>query len=174
MKRIAVLITLILLGTCHWVKAQDSINWISIEEVEAAVAKDPKPVFIDVYTDWCGYCKRMDKSTFKDPKFVEYINSTYHAVKLNGEEKDTLNYRGKSFKFVPRGRRGYNELPAGFLQGRLSYPTYVILGPDLTPLQSFKGYRTTDEFLPIIVFLGEEIYKDTKWDDFLETWEGKK
>lgn len=173
MKKLQLLSVFIFMLMMTAVKAQKSIDWISIEELEAVVAKDPKPVFIDVYTDWCGWCKRMDKSTFIDPGFVEYVNKNYYAVKLDGEEKKTLSYRGETFKFIDSGRRGYNELAAGFLQNILSYPTYVILDKELTPLQSFKGYRTAKEFLPIIVFLGEEHYKDTKWEEFLASWQTK-
>ena len=153
--------------------AQDSINWISIDQLEDAIAKEPRPVFIDVYTSWCGWCKRMDKTTFIDAKIVAYINANYYAVKLDGEDKNTITYRGQEFKFVANGRRGYNELAAGFLQGQLSYPSYVFMNSDYGLLQVIKGYRTQEELLPILTFLGKKIYEQQDWDTFMSTWDGE-
>ena len=52
------------------VLSQDKINWMSFEEAIARSKEDPKHIFVDVYTDWCGWCKKMDASTFVDPVIV--------------------------------------------------------------------------------------------------------
>ena len=59
------------------------INWISLEEVVEFQKTEPKNVIIDVYTNWCGPCKLMDKNTFSNPEIVSYINKNYYAVKFN-------------------------------------------------------------------------------------------
>ena len=71
------------------------INWISIEEAEIANKKEPRKVFIDVYTDWCGWCKKMDASTFEDPQIIKYLNENYYCVKLDGEDKNTYSQQGR-------------------------------------------------------------------------------
>lgn len=152
--------------------AQKTINWIAFSELEEAMAKDPKPVFVDLYTDWCGWCKKMDKSTFRDAKFVAYINKNYHAVKFNAEQKEDVVFMGRTYSFVPSGRRGYHELAAEVMQGQMSYPTYVILTEEFKILQSFKGYRTASEFLPIVTFLGDRHYENTTWKEFSAHWKG--
>ena len=42
---------------------ESKIKWISIEEAEKLNKENPKKIMIDVYTDWCGWCKKMDKDT---------------------------------------------------------------------------------------------------------------
>lgn len=146
------------------------INWISIENLEAVQKEQPKKVLIDIYTDWCGWCKRLDATTFKDPKIIAYLNKNYYCVKLNGEERENITYRGVEFKFVPTGRRGYHQLSSGFQKGRHSYPTLTVLDENLDILQIFRGYHTASEFLPILVYLGEEIYNQKDWDTYIKQY----
>lgn len=150
------------------------IEWMSLEEVEAVIDNEPKKVLIDVYTDWCGWCKKMDASTFTNNSIVDYLNKNYYCVKLDGEDKNTLTFKGVEFDFINKGRRGYHELAAGFLQGKMSYPSLVLLDEKLVVLQVFKGFRTADELLPIITFLGDDIYKNTTWSDYRNETKGKK
>ena len=76
----------------------EEIHWITWDEAVKLNASNPKKVFVDVYTDWCGWCKRMDATTFKDPKVVEYISNNYYAVKLDAEQKDDIVFQGNTFK----------------------------------------------------------------------------
>ena len=78
-------------------KHKGPINWLSIEEASVLYQQNPKPMFIDVYTDWCGWCKRMDASTFQDASIAQYLNSNFYAVKLNAESSDSLRFMGKTY-----------------------------------------------------------------------------
>ena len=157
----------------HLAAQESDIAWMDIQDLEAAMANEPKPVLIDFYTSWCGWCKRMDKTTFIDSRLIAYLNDNYYCVKFDGEEKKTVRYKGKDFKFVSRGRRGYNELAAGFLKGQMSYPSLVVMDAEFGILQTFKGYRKADELLPIVKYLGEGLYTNVTWDDFIKEWEGE-
>ena len=149
------------------------INWLTIEEAEEANKKEPKKILIDVYTDWCGWCKKMDKTTFMNKDLVEYLNQKFYCVKLDGEDKGTLTFKGVEFNYIKQGRRGYNELAAGFLQGKMSYPSLVFLDENLVILQAIKGFQTAEELLPIAAFLGENIYLETDWMDYINKTKGK-
>ncbi len=149
------------------IQAQE-VNWISWNEaVEMSTSADsPKKVFIDVYTDWCGWCKKMDKDTFQNPEVAKYMNDNFYMVKLDGEGKEPIEFRGKTYKYVPSGRRGYHELAAALLQGRLSYPTVVFMDEDLNVLSPVPGYQKPEPFLNIARYFGDNIYKDTDWKTY--------
>ena len=155
------------------INAQE-ITWLTIEEAEIANKSEPRKIIIDVYTDWCGWCKKMEATTFKNKEVVAYLNQKYYCVKLDGEDKGTISFKGNEFNFVDQGRRGYHELAAGFLKGKMSYPNIVFLNEDLDILQALPGYRTAKELLPILKFLGDDIYKDTNWTEYIKTVEGEK
>jgi thioredoxin-related protein len=148
------------------VTAQDSINWIDITELEDEMARNPKPVFFDVYTDWCGWCKRMDKTTFMNRDVVEAINTNFHAVKFDAEMKETFTFQGHEFKFIKSGRRGHNELAAALLNNRMSYPSYVALNEKFERITIVKGYQTVQEFLPILRYLSEKRYLQQTWEEY--------
>ena len=149
------------------VNAQD-IQWLSWEEAVALTQNEgnTKKVFVDVYTDWCGWCKKMDKDTFQNPEVAQYMQENFYMVKFDAEGKDPIEFDGKTFNYVPSGRRGYHELAAALLQNRLSYPTVVFLDKDLKMLSPVPGYQKAKPFLKIARFFGDDIYKDQDWNSY--------
>ncbi|WP_339838341.1 DUF255 domain-containing protein [uncultured Maribacter sp.] len=141
------------------------VNWLSWNEATELVASDknPKKVFIDVYTDWCGWCKKMDKDTFQNPEVAAYMAENYYMVKFDGEGKEPIEYKGKIYKFIPSGRKGYHEFAAALMQGRLSYPTTIFLDEELNMLSPVPGYQKPEPFMEIARYFGDNIYKEKDW-----------
>lgn len=165
-------LTFILTVSFLWVSevyAQtESIKWYSIQEAEELTKTDPKKLFVDVYTDWCGWCKVMDKNTFTDPEIAAQLNENFYAVKLNAEQKEDITFKGHTFKFVASGRNGYHELAAALMNGKMSYPTVVFLDEQLNLLQPLPGYQKPEQLDPILDFIGNDFYKTTSWQDYLK------
>ena len=146
------------------------VKWMTFEEAIQKSKASKRPIFIDVYTDWCGWCKVMDKNTFSDPKVAQLLNEKFYAVKFNGEQKEDVVFNGKTFKFVPSGGKGYHELAAALLNNQLSYPTVVFLDEEFRMIQPVPGYRKPNEFHMIAQFIGEGHYKSVKWEEWQTTY----
>ena len=151
-------------------EGDSKVKWISFEEAVAKTKENPKKLFIDVYTDWCGWCKVMDKNTFSHPVIAEYLNENFYPVKLDGEGKEDITFNGHTFKFVESGRRGYHELAAAIMNGKLSYPTVVFMDENLRIIQPLPGYQKPEQFDPILKFIGGDHYKNVPWKDFQKTY----
>tara|TARA_R110000868_G_scaffold14075_1_gene65664 strand:+ start:21448 stop:21981 length:534 start_codon:yes stop_codon:yes gene_type:complete len=149
------------------------VKWLSWDEASklAETDKTPKKIFIDVYTDWCGWCKKMDKDTFQNPEVAAYMQKNFYMVKLDGEGKEPIEFKGKTFKFVPSGRNGYHEFAAALMQGKLSYPTTIFLDEKMNMLSPVPGYQKPDAFLQIARYFGDNIHKEKDWKTYTE--EGK-
>ena len=166
MKQYIITIASLLLFAFGTSDSNRSVDWITFEEAVKATEANPKKVFIDVYTDWCGWCKKMDASTFSDPRVMKVLEENFYNVKFNAEQQESIQFGDYTFNFVPNGRRGYNQLAAALLDNRLSYPSVVFLNEKFERIQILPGYRNADEFLKIVTFIGEDHYLNTPWDDF--------
>jgi thioredoxin-related protein len=82
------------------------------------------------------------------------------------KEKKPIEYKGNTFKYVPSGRRGYHELAAALLQGKMSYPTVVFLDEEMNMLSPVPGYQQVGPFLQIAKYFGDNIYKDKDWQSY--------
>ncbi|MEO5569891.1 MAG: DUF255 domain-containing protein [Bacteroidia bacterium] len=170
MKKTIVKITLLLFlsviafNYCFAQEANQKIKWMSFEEAVKKNEKDQKKIFIDVYTHWCGWCKRMDSGTFMVDSIANYMNEKFYAVKLDAETKDSIHFKDKVFGFRPDFKS--NEFAVSLLNGQMSYPTFVFLDENVNMLSPLPGYQTSEQLFPVMKFYGENIYKTKTWDQF--------
>jgi thioredoxin-related protein len=147
-------------------KPAGEIQWMSIEEAYAKMQKEPRKIMIDLYTDWCGWCKVMERETFKNKAVVEYVNKTYYAVKLDAEQKGTITLGDKKFEYLEQGGRGINQIALALTNNQPSYPTTVFLDDRFTMIQPLAGYLKPKEFHQVITFIGEDFYKKEAFEDY--------
>lgn len=159
-------ISLLLFGMISLGGMTQELNWISIEDLEEATGKDARKVLVYVSTSWCGWCKRMDKDTFSDAGLIDYLNQNFHLVKLDGEEKKSLLFKGFEFKFIANGRRGYNEMTKALLDGKLSYPSLVFLDEKLDRITIAPGYKDLKSAMSLLTYISEDLFKSQTWAEY--------
>lgn len=161
-------VLLLVFGLISFTVNAQEVTWLSLDEAAALAENDKKPkkIFVDVYTDWCGWCKKMDKDTFQNATVAKYMTDNFYMVKMDGEGKEPIEFKGKTYKYVAAGKRGYHELAAALLQGRLSYPTVVFLDEKLNMLSPVPGYQKPKPFLNIAKYFGDDIYKEKDWKTY--------
>lgn len=158
------IILLSVFAVIYSVSPAQKVKWYTLEEAIELNKKEPRKIMIDVYTDWCGWCKVLDKNTFQNDTVAAYLNKAFYPVKFNAEQKDSIIFLDHTYKYVAQGQRGYNELAAAFLGGEMSYPSVVFLDENVKGLHIEKGYVEAKRFDMILKYLGGDFYKTTAWD----------
>ena len=144
------------------------VRWYTVEEATEAMNQEDRKIILELYTDWCGWCKRMEGITLQQPHIAQYLNENFYPIRFNAESKQAINFKNKSYEFVaPPGTTGYHEFVAQFMEdGRLSFPTIVFLDEDLNVIQSMVGFKTPYEFEQIITYFATDHYKKMPWQKY--------
>jgi len=155
---------------CFSFSASAQITWMSWDEAVAANKKEPKKLLIDVYTEWCGWCKKMDKTVFTDPAIEAYVRQNFYAVKFDAEQKATIEYDGHEFKFdANAGRRGAHALAIALLDRRMSYPSIVYLDENRDRISISPGFKPADKFIHELNFIQGGHYRTKTYQEYLKS-----
>ena len=154
------------------------INWVTFEKAQELNKTEPKLFFFDIYTDWCGYCKKMDKETFAHPQIAAYMNQHYYCIKFNAETvKDTISLHGVDYNLSGMaGQRGAYHNFATFLNGgkRVSgYPSYSFLDSKLNVLSPIGGFIQGAQFEMIIKYFGDNNNRTSTWPDYQKAFKNE-
>ena len=167
-----IIIALLLISASGILVAQE-VRWMSFEEAIQAQEKNPKKILVDIYTNWCGWCKRMNQTTFAHPVIADYINEKYYPVKFNAEQKESIEFGGRTFKYIVGKRRPYHELAAFLAKNRLSYPTIVFINEKGEVIQPIAGYQDPESFEVKMTYYGENHYKDIPYGQYKESFQSQ-
>ena len=138
-------------------QGEKSIQWLDFEKALAAAQKQDKVLLVDFYTDWCGWCKVMDKKTYAHPEIVAYASKNLVLSKVNAESSQVIRYKDREFTL--------RQLAAAF--GVRGYPATVFIDANGDLITLVSGFIPAERFLPILEFLSEGHYKTMKFDAFL-------
>ncbi len=127
-----------------------SITWIDIDKAAVLKNKEEKLYFVDIYTEWCGWCKVMDKETFTDPEVIKLMSEKFHMVKFDAEQTNLVKWEGQEYIYKAGGRKGIHGLAPMLLKNRLSYPSFAILDKDRKPIKTIVGYKKPDQLISAI------------------------
>lgn len=156
------------------IQAQETkIKWMTWQEAITQSQTEKKKIMVDVYTEWCAWCKRMEEGVFQQPALVKYINENFYPVKLNAETKEELIYNDKTYRYVRDGKLSYHELAAELLSGRLSFPSIVFLDDNLKVIQSINGYKTPVEFEQIVTYFAKDHHRTTPWSTYQKNFKSQ-
>ena len=166
MKRIiffAITFLMVCTATMSWGKIKKEpgkeahINWLTIDELQVKMKEKPKKVYMDMYTDWCGWCKKMEAGTFTNPDVINYMNEHFYCLRFNAERKDTFRFMGKQYYFDPEKR--VNNLAYELMRGQLSYPTSIFMEEFYQNPQPVAGYQDIKGIELLLKFFGENSVK---------------
>ena len=155
--------------------AQEGIKWLSWEEALELHSETEKKFFVDIYTDWCLWCSKMEKSTLSDPKIVDYINENYYPIHFNAEDKQELIFDNKLYKPIKSfGKRATHELAIEIMNGNIGYPTIVFIDENLKVIQPIQGFQDVKTLEMIMTFFAGNYYKSMHWKAFVSSYEANK
>ena len=168
MLRILIYVLALPLALTTAVRAQ-SIEWLSWEEAMERQQTEPRKVLIDVYTDWCGWCKQMDKKVFVKEAVTDHIRENFYAVKLNAEQREDILFDGHTFTYdATAGRRGVHSLAVALLDGRMSYPSVVYLDEENKRITISPGFKPAKDYLRELTYISGEHYRTVDYASFVE------
>ena len=152
---------------------KQEINWMTWEEVELANNIEKRKIFVDLYTDWCTWCKKMEKKTLSKPHIISYLNDHYYAVKFNAQYKDDITINGKTYTYISNGKNSYNELAVEITKGKLSFPTIIFMDSNYDVIQPLRGFIDAKKLEKMMAYFYDDYHLSTPWREFSKTYQSK-
>jgi uncharacterized protein YyaL (SSP411 family) len=147
--------------------AGSAVEWMTVEQAVAKLQQEKRPVLIDLYTSWCGWCREMDRKTYSSKKVAAYLAAKFYTVKVDAETRAVIAWEGRTYGYSPQYRA--SEFALYLTHGRLEFPTTIIITPGDAP-QAIPGYMEPGELEPVLKYFGEGAYKTQGFDEYMKSF----
>ncbi len=152
----------------NWMKKERSapaekMKWMSLDEAAASLKNEKRPVLIDLYTDWCSWCKVMDRKTYGNKNVASYVQQKFYPVKFDAEGRKSITWNGRTYNFNTRHKT--HDFAIYLTNGELSYPTTVFIPADGEP-QAIPGFLAPNEFELLARYFGEGKFGKVPFDEY--------
>lgn len=142
-----------------------AVEWKSWNQGLASAASSRRPVVVDVYTDWCRWCKQMDREVYGREDVRRYLESRFVAIKLNAESAEPVSHQGRSM--TARGLASSFDVSG--------YPTTIFLTSSGEHLANVPGYIEPGRFLLLLRYVGDgHMDRGVPWDEYVKKSAGRK
>ena len=127
------------------------VRWMGFEALDDSLQQQEKPVVLYFQTDWCTYCRKMEKQVFSRKEISELLNQDYYAVKMNAESQDTIYFEGQAFVNREAAERqdGVHELARVFSRPERGFtaPTFIVLDKDFRVRERHYEYLSPKKMM---------------------------
>jgi thioredoxin-related protein len=147
--------------------AGGAVGWMTVEQAAEKLQQDQRPVLIDLYTTWCGWCREMDRKTYSSKKVAAYLGEKFYTVKVDAETRAEITWQGRTYAYNPQYRS--NEFAVFLTHGRLEFPTTIIIPPGEAP-QAIPGFMEPGDLEPLVKYFGEGAYKTQGFDVYMKNF----
>jgi len=167
-------IIILLFSTTLMSQEENSIRWTDMQSAINNSKTNGKIIFVDVYTTWCGWCIRMDQTTFKDEAVVKMLNEHFVSVKYNAEGSDTIFYNGEAYTNPNPGRtRSTHGFTYALLGQRFGYPSFAFMDANGKVIGVLPGYQQPAQLLSVLKYFYTEAYLKTSYEEWAKTQDSK-
>lgn len=142
---------------CHNITLSQyrEVNWMTFEQLEDSLNVKPKKVLLFFYADWCAYCKKMDRTAYKNPEVIKLLTDNFYAVKMNTESTDSIRFYGKVFvnDEIHKKRRPNHQLALFFASRKnrpFTLPATLILDEEFKVQSRLFRYLSPKEMISIL------------------------
>ena len=144
-----------------------SMTWMTVGQAADKLQQEKRPVLIDLYTTWCGWCRQMDRKTYSNKQVEEYLEEKFYCVKVDAETRAAITWDGRTYAYNPQYRS--NEFALFLTHGRLEFPTTIIIVPGEAP-QAIPGYLEPKDLELLVKYFGEGAYKTQGFDAYQKSF----
>ena len=154
-----------ILLTAFAVGAQAQVEWKTIEQASKIEAKgNTKLYFVDFYTSWCGWCKKMDRETFKD----------YIPVKFDAEGNAEFTWQGTKYAntaAAPGARPNTHNFAKTVLGAKMGFPSFGIFGTDQKRITIIQGYQSASDLVMMLWYFASGDNKKYPFDKYQQIFD---
>jgi thioredoxin-related protein len=139
--------------------ARTSVKWVPLESGFKTAEASKRYVFVSVYTDWCGYCKKLNAVTFKAAPVIAELDKNFESIRLNAESEAIVTWKGKQM----------SSRALATHWGVEGFPTLLFLNRKGEIVGSFASYVEPELMVKLLTYISSGAReRKVTFNDYLE------